>query len=66
MTHFDLTAQIGESTDETMNRLGLVATVEVGGTELLVHDAVTEHVVTGGQYRGGDSEGWPSWRLAGT
>jgi hypothetical protein len=26
------------------------------GTEVLVHDAVTEHVVTDGQHRGGESE----------
>src|SRR5207249_1695593 len=42
--------------DQALGELGLVAAVEVVGTEVTVVDVVFEHVVGGGQHGGGDGE----------
>ena len=45
-----------EPLDEAACGLGFVAAVEVGGTEVAVFDAVAQHVVAGGEHRGGHGE----------
>ncbi len=54
----DFAAQIVESAHESLDSsLGAVAVAEVLGAEILVFDAVLEHVVGGSQNRSGDREG---------
>ena len=52
----NLAAKVVEATHEALDRLGAVAVREVVGAEILVWDAVFEHVVSGGKPGGGDRE----------
>ena len=52
----NLAAKVVEATHEALDRLGAVAVREVVGAEILVWDAVFEHVVSGGKQGGGDRE----------
>src|SRR3989441_12649516 len=54
--HLDGKAEIVKARDQALGELGLVAAIEVVGTEVTVIDAVFEHVVGGGQHGGGDGE----------
>src|SRR5438105_15927383 len=56
MLDVDLTAESAQPAYETADRLGLVVTGEVIGAEIAVRDAVAEHVVGGGEHRGGHGE----------
>src|ERR1700752_3744964 len=52
----DATAEVIELSDEAPNGLGLVAVVEVKGTEVAVWGAVPKHVVAGGEHGGRDGQ----------
>src|SRR2546422_2926300 len=54
--HLDGKAEIVKARDQALGELGLVAPIEVVGTEVTVVDVVFEHVVGGGQHGGGDGE----------
>src|SRR3989442_3785134 len=54
--HLDGKAEIVKARDQALGELGLVAPIEVVGTEVTVVDVVFEHVVGGGQRGGGDGE----------
>src|SRR5207244_11971003 len=54
--HFDGDAEILKPRDESLGELGLVAPVEVVRAEVAIVDAVLEHVVGGGEHRGGDGD----------
>src|SRR3989442_15686626 len=54
--YLDGKAEIVKARDQALGELGLVAAIEVAGTEVTVVDVVFEHVVGGGQHGGGDGE----------
>src|SRR6266542_1204239 len=53
---FDVEAEIVKPREQALGQLGLVAAIEMVGAEVPVIGAVLEHVVGGGQHRGGDRD----------
>jgi hypothetical protein len=55
-SELDIAAEVVEPFDETQDGVRAIAADQVIGAEAAVFDAVVEHVVGGGQHRGGDGE----------
>ena len=48
----NLATEVVQASHEALDRLGAIAAREMVGTEILVFDAVFEHVVSGGELCG--------------
>src|SRR5438093_6964606 len=54
--HLDREAEIVKACEQALRELGLVSAIEVVRAEVAIVDAVLEHVVGGGEHRGGDGD----------
>jgi len=53
----DLAAEVIQSSEQTLDRLGAIAASEVFGTKIFfVFDPIFEHVPSGIEHRGGDRQ----------
>jgi len=52
----DLAAEVIQSSEQTLDRLGAIAASEVIGAKIFVFDPILEHVPSGIEHRGGDRQ----------